>query len=560
MPNYIITSGAKYDPFTYGELAAPLISITKARNELEDAYGELESEASVWDKLKNNPQDADVYNQYKAYSDDLKAQADALMREGLTPTSRRNLSKMKARYKAEINPIEEAYARREKDRLEYSKAIMKDPTLMSTYNPNTGSLSDYMNGNQPDINTVSGNDLYARGVNAAKASSLRSYSDTNIGKALGTQYWKLTKTQGYSPQEAISFLSDQYNIPELKEAVDRIKREYNSDKFNNPAKFEDFIISGMMDGMSYKIDEDYKKDDNFISAYQREVLNNAKNKGKDDTPDPEYTYRPTKLKTDKSIAEDKDEAIKLLSDSRFNNSFKDGKLKDKELEYRKITENNYTIAEVPRETSESKYVSNIRKLLQNNGYSLSDINNMNSSEIRYILNALANEDDLQITRDALRIDLDDTATKSVATWDSEDYDTIDTFSGGLPVKGKRSKITIDKNEQGKILIDNEGSNPAVYLELNSGTYDITKQLTSQERWVLQKNSTTITNSRERLKDIKEALENNKRETANEIYEAQALTLERLKLQESIEQAKQSTHNLVRTTITSRNKIITNTKN
>ncbi len=560
MPNYIITTKANFKPFSYDELLSPVLMATKEHREIEDAYGDLESKANVWERLANSPQDKDVYNIYKNYSNDLNKAADSLAKEGLTPTSRRELSKLKARYSSDITPIEDAYNRREQDRTNYKQALIKDPTLMSSSNPNIASLSAYMGGKQPTYHNVSGNDLYKRGAAASKASSLRRYSGTNIGHALGMQYFKLTKTQGYSPTEAALFLADHNNIPELSEAINRISREYGIDALEDREKAVDYIISGIMDGMSYKEEDDYKKDDNFISAYQREVLNNAKNKGKDDTPDPEYTYRPTKLKTDKSIAEDKDEAIKLLSDSRFNSSFKDGKLKDKELEYRKITENNYTIAEVPRETSESKYVSNIRKLLQNNGYSLSDINNMNSSEIRYILNALANEDDLQITRDALRIDLDDTATKSIATWDSEEYDTIDTFSGGLPVKGKRSKITIGQDEQGKILIDNEGPNPAVYLELNSGTYDITKQLTSQERWVLQKNRTTITSSRERLKEIEKDLKNNKRETANEIYEAQALTLERSELQESIEQAKQSTHNLVRTTITSRNKIITNTKN
>lgn len=564
MPNYIITTKANFKPFSYAELLAPVASATKAHRELEDAYSDLDTKASVWERLANSPQDKDVYDIYKKYSNDLNQAADSLAKEGLTPTSRRELSKLKARYSSDITPIEDAYNRREQDRTNYKQALMKDPTLLSGSNPNAASLSDYMGGKQPIYHNVSGNDLYKRGAAASKASSLRRYSGTNIGHALGAQYWKLTKTQGYSPTEAALFLADTNNIPELEEAINRVSNEYNVNALEDKERAVDYIISGIMDGMVYKEEDDYKKDDNFISAYQREVLNNARNKdGKEDTP--EYTYRPTKLKTDKSIAKDKDEAIKLLSDSRFNSSFKDGKLSGVEtVSLPVVSWNDLSKATTPKEatieTPESKYVSNIRKLLQNNGYSISDINNMNSSEIRYILNALANEDDLQITRDALRIDLDDTATKSIATWDSEEYDTIDTFSGGMPIKGKRSKITIDKDEQGKLLIDNEGSNPAVYLELNSGTYDITKQLTSQERWVLQKNSTTITSNRKRLQEIEEALESNKRETLNEIYEAQVLTLEYTELIESIEQAKQSTHDLVRNTITYRNKIINNTKN
>ena len=292
------------------------------------------------------------------------------------------------------------------------------------------------------------------------------------------------------------------------------------------------------------------------------LLNNAKNKGKNDTPDPEYTYRPTKLKTNLELNKDSEIATNILNHKYFNDSFDyNGKLKPKTYDvpdkYYSPTLGVNSNRNVNAQNSE---INNIREVLERAGYTSADIDAMNKNEITQILNDIVDKKPSQYTRDALRIDLDDTATKIIANWDSDQYDTVETFSGGLPVKGKRSKITIDKDEQGKILIDNEGSNPAVYLELNSGTYDITKQLTTQERSVLQKNSGTIISSRARLQEIENLLENNKGETISEIYEAQVLTLEYMELKESIEQAKQSTHDLVRNTITYRNKIINNTKN
>lgn len=560
MPNYIITTKANFKPFSYDELLSPVLMATKEHREIEDAYGDLESKANVWERLANSPQDKEVYDIYKNYSKDLSNAADSLAKEGLTPTSRRELSKLKARYSSDITPIEDAYNRREQDRTNYKQALMKDPTLMSSSNPNIASLSAYMGGKQPTYHNVSGNDLYKRGAAASKASSLRKYSDTSIGHALGMQYFKLTKTQGYSPTEAALFLADANNIPELKEAINRISNEYNVNALEDKERAIDYIISGIMDGMAYKEEDDYKKDDNFISAYQREVLNNAKNKDKKEDP-PEYTYRPTKLKTNLELNKDSEIAINILNHKYFNDSFgDDGKLKPKSY-----------IPDIYYSTTAGVYASknayspisratNIREVLERAGYTSADIDVMNKNEITQILNDIVDKKPSQYTRDALRIDLDDTATKIIANWDSGKYDTIDTFSGGMPVKGKRSKITIGKDEQGKLLIDNEGSNPAVYLELNSGTYDITKQLTDPERVVLKKNSDTITSSKSRLQEIKKLLENNKEETISEIYEAQVLMLEYYELIESIEQAKQSTHDLVRNTITYRNKIINNTKN
>lgn len=275
MPNYIITSGAKYDPFTYGELAAPLISITKARNELEDAYGELEAEASVWDKLKNNPQDAEVYNQYKAYSDDLKAQADALMREGLTPTSRRNLSKMKARYKAEINPIEEAWNKRDADIKDYKTQLTKDPTLLSgDTNPMNASLTSYMNGNTPNYRYLSGDDLYKQGLTAATALSKGKYNESKPMLEAGRQYWKMITKQGYSPDEAAQWLANNGAFPEITAEVNRIKEAYNTAGLgSNSAVADSQIIRGIMDGLH----AGYKKD--VDRQINRSFNNNPTDKG-----------------------------------------------------------------------------------------------------------------------------------------------------------------------------------------------------------------------------------------------------------------------------------------
>lgn len=283
MPNYIITSGAKYDPFTYSELAAPLISITNTRNELEDAYGELEAKASVWERLKDNPQDANVYNQYKKFTDDLRAQADALMREGLTPTSRRDLSKMKARYVAELNPIEEAWIKREADIKEYKDAIRKNPNLMYSSDPTQATIQSYMNGQTPTYTALDGNDLYKQGFTSGSALSNARVKEELPVLDKYKQYFEILEEKGYSPEEIKTWLSDSSMFPELNKAIEDVATRNNITAYGDTKKATSYIRSGMLDalsaGYSKKTERQRAYNNNTTTTNSNKILYDETGKG-----------------------------------------------------------------------------------------------------------------------------------------------------------------------------------------------------------------------------------------------------------------------------------------
>jgi hypothetical protein len=278
MANIILTSTNNFKPFTYDEYIKPLDLLEAKHEALEDAYGDLESKASVWERLKDNPQDANVYNQYKKFIDDLRSQADALMREGLTPTSRRDLSKMKARYVAELNPIEEAWIKREADIKDYKTQLTKDPTLLSgDSNPMNASLTSYMNGNTPTYKYLSREDLYKQGLTAATALSKGKYNESKPVLDAGRQYWKMVTEQGYSPDEAAQWLANNGAFPEITAEVNRIKEAYNTAGLgSNSAAADSQIIRGIMDGLH----AGYKKDvDRQINRSLNNNNNNPSDKG-----------------------------------------------------------------------------------------------------------------------------------------------------------------------------------------------------------------------------------------------------------------------------------------
>ena len=267
MANYLVIN-SKFQPFSFERYLQPYQIYGEAYKEIENQYEELATKANIWDEMANKQTDPYAYNMYKTYSNDLEKQADQLAREGLTPASRQNMLKMKQRYSSDIIPIEQAYNRRQELINEQRKALLSDPSLMYDIDYRTVSLDKLIKNPGMSYSNVSGNDLYNKGKETAMSASSRI---TNIDLALKNQYWRIR--QGYGEEAANDFLLNQANIPELKEAVDRIVSQSNVTE-NNKNRAINYVISGIMTGMSYK--ENYQNNQDYIDPIEGERLQLAK--------------------------------------------------------------------------------------------------------------------------------------------------------------------------------------------------------------------------------------------------------------------------------------------
>ena len=175
MANYSLVINSQFKPFSYSEMLAPVMQSTQAQQAVEDAYSELETKANIWDGMLNKDLDTDAYALYQNYANELRAQADLLAREGLTPAARQSMNRMRARYAKEIVPIELAYKTREADI--QSQMSNNDNDMLYSRRASQISLNEYMNGKRPEISKYSGKEL-AAGVAQATANlkqSVRSY-------------------------------------------------------------------------------------------------------------------------------------------------------------------------------------------------------------------------------------------------------------------------------------------------------------------------------------------------------------------------------------------------
>lgn len=264
MANYSLVVNSKFQPFSFDRYLQPYQIYGQNYKEIEEQYTDLSTKAGIWDGLANEQTDPHTYKMYKTYANDLENQASQLASEGLNAVSRKNMLNMRARYSKEIIPIEQAYNRRGKLAEEQRKLRAANPSIMFDRDFSSISLDDLLDNLELSYTSVSGDDLYKKGKEAAISASSRMM---NVSPALQGQYWKIR--QGYGADAANKFLLNQSNIPELKDAINRIVSQSGVTK-ENLSRAIDYTISGIMSGISYN--ESYQANRGYIDPAERERL------------------------------------------------------------------------------------------------------------------------------------------------------------------------------------------------------------------------------------------------------------------------------------------------
>ena len=109
MPNYSLVANTQFKARNFDDMIRPYAMYTQEYRAQEDAIADLATKADVLAGLANEQTDPIAYQKYKSFESDLNRQSDILLKQGLTPSLRANLQRMRKRYATEINPIKDAY-------------------------------------------------------------------------------------------------------------------------------------------------------------------------------------------------------------------------------------------------------------------------------------------------------------------------------------------------------------------------------------------------------------------------------------------------------------------
>lgn len=245
-----IRISSQFRPMTYDELSKPLIQATEAQMALEDQYSAMQTEAAKWQQLANEQTDHRAYAQLKAYSDDLSAQADALLKQGLSPSTRAAMLDMKRRYATDVTPVEQAYNKREQLIKEQRDAMLKDQTLRFSTDFSNVSLDQLLTNPNLQYQALSGAAISKRVGDVASNYAKAISNDPQLSKVMNDQYWQLREQLGYTPQQILLEATNDPNAPsELRGIREAIHQELRG----NAAYDKDWVDSYINQGMTNAI-------------------------------------------------------------------------------------------------------------------------------------------------------------------------------------------------------------------------------------------------------------------------------------------------------------------
>lgn len=236
MANTYIVTNNRFKPYTFDEMLKPYQMYTEAYNKIEDELGNLEIMAGdVAAKLTNNPEDQELRKLYDNFNMELSKASDELSTRGLTPQTRKNLSKLKTQYAEKLNPINEAYKAYAEDQKYLGRMAVEHPEIIIEGYGN--SVSDYMGGKTPQMRGVNTDDLMNQAMTIAKTQAARTYKQSGWTSTAGGRFLERTTEIGLNDTDFNNALFLIEN-PDLTAADLGIKEEQFNKIKNNAILIE----------------------------------------------------------------------------------------------------------------------------------------------------------------------------------------------------------------------------------------------------------------------------------------------------------------------------------
>ena len=271
MPDYSYVVSPSFNPFNMQEMLVPFSAYKDAFEKSEEQYNDLADRSDKFKYLSETlPEGSKARQIYEGYANDLKTQAEDLAHNGLTMGNRRALTSLKRRYQGEIGRLLEAdEAMREEKKLRRS-INAQDHSML--YADDNLSIDNFLDGNTPNLYSISGNELYARGAEAGKAFSSREIKVGDRGATLGGMFRDWVQQVGYSPETIAAFRQNAANIPALNDMVDDIMNASGaSQNLTGFARGQarQQIINGVINGAIYQESHNPIRDPNVLSAAEK---------------------------------------------------------------------------------------------------------------------------------------------------------------------------------------------------------------------------------------------------------------------------------------------------
>ena len=290
MAQAYITTGSQFTPYTFDELLKPFLLYKEELDKQTKDFEDYDTNAEAIGAFLDSNLDSDIYSTYTNYMDALNSAATDLSKQGLTPESKEKLSALKRSFNKDMLPIKAGIEARDKARQQWNELSAKDRTLMTSFNPNTASVSAFMNGKTPESINVSGNDLMQRAYNIAQVVSKNNIQDPEFMKVMGGQYYQIKQEYGLDSPEMDAFIRDNVvGVPEIDAMIQEVLSSSNVDKLS--AEDQDraikYALEGAFNGMQRNVSYNYQTNRQWDFDKQL-ALKNASDDHEDPDKNPDF--------------------------------------------------------------------------------------------------------------------------------------------------------------------------------------------------------------------------------------------------------------------------------
>ena len=200
MANNYGVANTTFKPFSFEEMLKPALMATETQEKLENEYTNLSAIVSVIeDKLTKNPKDKNLRDTYNSYKEELNKASNLLYNQGLTPDSRKALNRLKVDYGSKIDPINKAITKYQEQQDIINKMAITHPEIIIVGAGD--SISDYMNGNNPELTSVNLDKLMTQAMTGAKADAVRTHRVSKWKPTAGGKFLEQTTEVGLTNEE-----------------------------------------------------------------------------------------------------------------------------------------------------------------------------------------------------------------------------------------------------------------------------------------------------------------------------------------------------------------------
>lgn len=290
MANYFATKTARFKPFNYQEMLAPVKAYQDAYNALETEMTNLDILASsIKNKLNpNDPEDAKKIKEYEDFQNEVNSALENFYNLGYNSNTKKRLNALKVQYAEDLDPINQAYERRVKDADFIRQHRITNPNLIVE---GIGeSTSAYMHGNTPAPTVVNLNTVSEAAKNASTGLSKQYIEQIGLRSVEGYigRYLMHGVKKGITSDMVSEFTNyvdaikndrtGQLQTPQglaLYNMFEQIRTANNYDNLSDGAKdrLDASIIQGLVSGAAADEDIKYMTDNYWDVQAKQESIN-----------------------------------------------------------------------------------------------------------------------------------------------------------------------------------------------------------------------------------------------------------------------------------------------